>query len=84
MVTMPFWQVRIRICAKVIVTVATTWNRDTNTHQTGKKDNIPNENFQHKFNAFDVCAIICVSFLGVFFSYHLQNWPMADIASLEL
>lgn len=27
-----------------------------------EKDNIPIEKFQHKFNAFDAFAIICVSF----------------------
>lgn len=35
------------------------------------EDSIPIEKFQHKFNAFDVCAIICVSFFcAVHFHFH--------------
>lgn len=37
------------------------------------EDSIPIEKFQHKFNAFDVCAIICVSFFVQFISISIES-----------
>lgn len=37
-------------------------SREEKKNVIREKDNIPIENFQHKFNVFDACAIICARF----------------------